>query len=139
MPAVVRSTIIRYTARSKRLETGGILIGHYSEDKTTAIVTIATPAPRDSRASFSSFERGVKDLESQLQNAWNNGRHYVGEWHYHTLPLPRPSETDLRSLAEIASNPKMYCSNPILLIAGSDGMFAATSHKAGALSLVEKA
>ena len=35
-------------SQSKTIETGGILVGHYSADSSTVIVTEAVPPPEDS-------------------------------------------------------------------------------------------
>lgn len=74
--------------RNKHLpvETGGILLGYYDFNVNSIIVVEALPAPRDSKASTGSFERG---LEGVIEAVIEAGRRtagivgYIGEWHSH--------------------------------------------------------
>ncbi|HGK3938641.1 TPA: hypothetical protein ACJ2OG_005083, partial [Klebsiella pneumoniae] len=43
-------------------ETGGILIGSYSEDSSTAMIVESTTRPADSLAGRTTFQRGVRGL-----------------------------------------------------------------------------
>jgi len=101
-------------------ETGGILIGHYSEDGSTAIVFEATARPPDSLADRTTFQRGNKGLRSLLQNRWKNGRYYVGEWHFHPGGLPEPSSNDFESMKSIAANQNYQCPEPVMIILGGN-------------------
>lgn len=74
--------------RNKHLpvETGGILLGYYDFNVNSIVVVEALPAPRDSKASTGSFERG---LEGVIEAVVEAGRRtagivgYIGEWHSH--------------------------------------------------------
>lgn len=118
VPAPVVERILGYCARALPNETGGILIGHYSEALDTALVSEATPAPPDSRAGRNWFYRGTRGLLSLLDEAWKDGRYYLGEWHFHPLAGPTPSETDRRQLRDIARDERYHCAEPLLLIVG---------------------
>jgi len=108
-------------SRDPNRETGGILIGRYSENLTTALVTVATPPPIDSRKGFAWFTRGSFGLQALLARLWKHDRtQYLGEWHYHPFSAPQPSNLDKRSLAEVAKDSKYQCRAPILLIVGGD-------------------
>lgn len=101
-------------------ETGGILIGHYSEDGSTAIVFEATARPADSLANRTTFQRGSKGLRSLLQNRWKAGKYYVGEWHFHPRGLPEPSSDDFESMKNIAANLNYQCPEPVMIILGGN-------------------
>jgi len=101
-------------------ETGGILIGHYSEDGSTAIVFEATARPPDSLSDRTTFQRGTKGLRSLLQNRWKNGKYYVGEWHFHPGGLPEPSDNDFESMKSIAANLNYQCPEPVMIILGGN-------------------
>jgi integrative and conjugative element protein (TIGR02256 family) len=101
-------------------ETGGILIGSYSEDGSTAIIVEATASPADSLAGRSTFQRGVKGLKHLLDARWKTGLYYVGEWHFHPGGSPEPSGDDLVSMRNIAANPNYQCLEPVMIILGGN-------------------
>lgn len=103
------------------LETGGILIGRYSEDGTKANIQSISGPPKDSKHGRYSFYRGVKDLTSKLSDLWTStGEFYLGEWHFHPNSRPVPSPTDIKQMKKIAKDSKYHCPEPILFIIGGD-------------------
>lgn len=107
--------------KSHPKETGGILIGYYSEDQHTAIVTKITGPPRDSKHGLTWFERGTEGLQNILDNAWEKEQvYYLGEWHYHPKDFPQPSFIDINQMKRISRNPKYHCPEPILFIVNGD-------------------
>lgn len=112
------ATVIDSGANAGCSETGGILIGHYDEEGWTAMVTQATPKPRDSSVSWFWFKRGNKGLKALLEQRWAEGLHYLGEWHFHPRGAPEPSKRDLASMERSAENPTYHCSEPVLIILG---------------------
>lgn len=116
------------------LETGGILIGRYSEDQKIAIVDEVTGPPPDSKHFLARFLRGVQGLQELLNRMWSKHekRFYIGEWHYHPLPNVNPSRDDIAQMNEIARSNQYYCPEPILfVIAGPPTIgwqFSATVH-----------
>lgn len=118
IPLSVVERILSYCAMALPNETGGILIGRYNEVFDTAMVSEATPAPPDSRAGRNWFYRGIQGLPGLLDEAWKNGFYYLGEWHFHPLAGPTPSDTDRRQLRDIARDEKYHCAEPLLLIVG---------------------
>ncbi|MNS14450.1 hypothetical protein D3C72_460700 [compost metagenome] len=101
-------------------ETGGILIGSYSEDGSTAMIMEATTRPDDSLAGRTTFKRGVKGLRSLLHSRWKTGLYYVGEWHFHPGGSPEPSGDDVESMTSIAATPHYQCLEPIMIILGGN-------------------
>ena len=102
-------------------ETGGILVGYYSDSLSVAIVEEATPPPSDSSRGRSWFERGVNGLRGMLNRRWQSTKrtHYVGEWHFHPANHIEPSGDDFDRMREI-SNARAYdCKEPLLLIVGA--------------------
>lgn len=101
-------------------ETGGILIGSYSEDSSKAMIVEATTRPTDSLAGRTTFQRGVRGLRPLLHARWKTGLYYVGEWHFHPGGSPEPSGDDFRSMISIAANPDYQCLEPVMIILGGD-------------------
>ena len=112
--------IDRACTRSDTIETGGILVGHYSVDQTTAFVTEALPPPCDSAGGRTWFRRGVTGLRELLTNRWNSRMrtYYVGEWHYHPANIVEPSGTDLSQMYAINADPRYHCQEPVMIIVG---------------------
>ncbi|WP_414732281.1 Mov34/MPN/PAD-1 family protein [Acetobacterium carbinolicum] len=104
-------------------ETGGILIGKYSEDRRKAIIKSISRAPKDSKSGKMSFKRGVKGLINLLDKKWDeSGEYYLGEWHFHPNNSAQPSRVDVRQMKELAINKKLKCPEPILLVVGGNEM-----------------
>ncbi|RDY72585.1 hypothetical protein DXT76_01205 [Halobacillus trueperi] len=107
--------------KANKKETGGILIGKYSSDLTTAIITQATGPPEDSKYGTTWFERGINGLQDKLDIAWaEEGSYYLGEWHFHPKDSPMPSIIDIKQMNRISDNPKYSCPEPLLLIVNGD-------------------
>lgn len=101
-------------------ETGGVLVGRYSELLDHAVVLEATPPPSDSIRFPTSFIRGIKGLGALFRKRWQRSEHYVGEWHFHPRATSRPSTQDLKQMREFARAPEQQCPRPILLVLGGD-------------------
>ena len=54
----------------RKVETGGIIIGHYDSAFQNAIITEFTGPPEDSKAGRFRFYRGIKGLRNLLQQYW---------------------------------------------------------------------
>lgn len=112
--------IERLCAGANEEETGGILIGRYTAERTTAVVSEATTAPADSRRGRCAFVRGVAGLRGLLRDRWSAPEctYYVGEWHYHPAAAVEPSSTDIEQMVRIANAGNYRCPEPIMVIVG---------------------
>lgn len=112
--------LARLCTKSGELETGGVLIGYYTNDLSTAVVTELTGPPKDSKRGHSWFFRGVAGLKELLAQRWRQPRkhHYIGEWHYHPANHVEPSQEDITQLIEISKNQDYHCKEPLMIIAG---------------------
>ena len=112
-------TMSQYCLRNLKVETGGILVGHYDEDLRTALLTEALGPPKDSIAGPTWFERGTYGVNKYLAKVERErGDHYLGEWHFHPSGSLLPSNTDITYMTRISSSPDYNCSEPLLIIAG---------------------
>jgi integrative and conjugative element protein (TIGR02256 family) len=116
----VLEEMFRLCAGTYPKETGGVLIGHYSEDHKTAYVTDLVPAPSDSVLKRFSFIRGVRGLQQLLRRFWPRRKYYLGEWHFHPDGAPSPSGTDSDQMRDIASALSYQCPEPLLVILGGN-------------------
>lgn len=117
LSATILTTLSEEARKAGRDETGGILIGFY-EGEFTAVVDEIAPMPKDSSFGRSWFRRGRHGLEELLQNRWQKGLHYLGEWHSHPGGDPAPSGPDSTAMHRIAVDPLYRCPAPLLLIVG---------------------
>ena len=113
-------TMLREAQRAGRRETGGILIGRYSEAQDQAIVEEATTAPSDSKREPAAFFRGVAGLTALLRRRWRRGHYYVGDWHFHPFASAEPSPRDLAQMRAFSSDARYQCARPILVVMGGD-------------------
>lgn len=106
----------RARARARDVETGGVLFGQVRGD--AVVVLHASPPPRDSRATRTSFVRGTQGVLAMLQRRWKRGEYYVGEWHAHPETFPSASPQDKQSLHDIVADGSLVFAAPMLVIAG---------------------
>ncbi|MBL6651985.1 MAG: ThiF family adenylyltransferase [Reyranella sp.] len=87
-------------------ETGGVVMGIVDSSRRTIHLAHAMPAPEDSDASTTGFERGVAGLLESVTDIAESTMHqlrYVGEWHSHpNRASVGPSGTDLQQLIWLA-------------------------------------
>lgn len=111
-------TAMRYCDDSPNRETGGILIGQYQDNHSLASIKFITGPPKDSKRTRFNFERGKAGLQKLLDDNWEIGNYYLGEWHFHPGASPNPSRQDIKQMNEIARSQRYNCPEPILLIIG---------------------
>ena len=128
VPGEILAAMRRMAARAKPRETGGTLVGHYSEDYRVAHVTGALESKTGARKERARFYRPPDDVDGQLARTYEESgglTHYLGEWHTHPRAAPIPSPTDLSTLRGLAKSRSVATDTPFLLILG--GNFDATS------------
>ncbi|MCH5687306.1 Mov34/MPN/PAD-1 family protein [Niabella sp. W65] len=97
-------------------EFGGLLLGKYINNKKTVVIK-ETLLPKKFRSSRYYFERGSNGLKEQLEQYYaNEDLVYVGEWHTHPDNVAVPSQTDLKSMRELAEDENVLINNPVLMI-----------------------
>lgn len=113
--------IERESAASPRTETGGVLAGRGSLEAGEVHVShVSGPGPRARRTRYS-FARDTSFCQRFLDEvAIKTGGlvDYLGEWHKHHEPVPRPSWRDVQTAAEVARNPDYHVRLCLLLIIG---------------------
>ncbi len=116
--------------RQKHLpaETGGILLGYFDNNANSVIVVDALPAPRDSKASRSFFERGLDGVIDTVVEAGKRTAGvvgYIGEWHSHPEGCSAaPSGDDKFQLAYLSLGLAVEGLPAVMLIVSEDGLCA---------------
>jgi len=106
--------------KANNTETGGILIGKYSKDRSNAIISSITGPPKDSKHSKCTFEIGVIGLDKIIDDNLDLGYRCIGDWHFHPNSSPKSSITDDKQMKKFASYKPLNCPEPILLIIGGN-------------------
>lgn len=114
------TAILELCGSSAPLETGGLLVGRYSNWGDRVVVTQIVGPPRDSRHLRFLFIRGVSGLTRRLRGLWRTGAYYLGEWHFHPFSSPDPSETDRRQILAFARDEQLRCPHPVMVVLGGD-------------------
>lgn len=114
----VYEQMIFYCNKANLYETGGILIGNYSLKQTTANILQITSPPKNSKYKKCKFHRSSIGLKKILDDAWNQGKYYLGEWHYHPYSSSIPSDVDKKQMIALSQDQKLKCPEPILIIIG---------------------
>lgn len=106
--------------RAAFIETGGILIGYHTADRSAVIIAEALPPPEDSSQGPTWFHRGAAGLQELLKDRWESEPRtfFVGEWHYHPASIVEPSHADLEQMKEISADPLYQCPEPLMFIVG---------------------
>ncbi len=128
VPREVLAAMRKMAASAKPRETGGTLVGHYSDDHRVAFVTGALEANTGARKERARFYRPPDDLDGQLARTYEGSgglTHYLGEWHTHPEATPNPSPTDLSTLRGLARSRSVATDTPFMIILGGD--FEATT------------
>lgn len=102
-------------------EFGGFLVGYYSDDLKTLVLTDIL-SPNEFKSYRMLFERSTKGIKEKLLKLFKlkEKRYYVGEWHSHPNASSRYSTTDLNAMKNIANSESVRIKNPILLIISID-------------------
>lgn len=119
IPAEALSRVLELSRRAAPKETGGVLVGYYTEAQDCAVVMEVSAPPPDSKSTRNSFVRGTVGLQGWLNKLWRNERtFYLGDWHSHPGQAPSASLTDIAQLKEIAEDETRKCPEPVALLIG---------------------
>lgn len=107
----------RQTACWKR-EAGGQLFARVNGDEW--LVEEATgPRRGDIRSRFG-FRPNRLAEQREIDERFSLGLHYVGDWHTHPEPIPKPSPTDISSMEEMVEASNHELIGFLMLIIGTE-------------------
>lgn len=115
-------------ARWKGVETGGVLIGRYSQIGNCFQVVDVMPAPEDSTRSSTEFVLGTQGLKASIDALLQSSRgtlQVVGTWHSHLQPSA-PSSTDVATGVVLA----MAQLGPLLMLIHTPAGYTALTAEA---------
>lgn len=121
--AWISSAVLEFLRReadsAAPLETGGVLLGYWSEAPTSPVVThVLGPGPQ----AIHEHDRFVPDYEfhdrevARLYRKSNGGLAYIGDWHSHPGNPGYLSKSDYATLCRIAASPTARAPRPLMVI-----------------------
>lgn len=141
LPDLVLATFDQFRQRSPRdKEAGGQLFARF-DGADTVIVEATKPTWLDHRH-HQSFEPNRWLQQREIRKQRTRGFHFVGDWHSHPEPVPRPSFLDIQSMKECFLHSQHELKNFVLIVVGyrpgSAGVYVAlVNHKVIQLNLAE--
>ena len=99
-------------------EVGGWLLGYWTEDRSTIIVTHGTPpAARGSAFGITISGRGHRGRFDEAWASTNGKVTFIGDWHTHPGGPTTPSSTDRRAMRQLAKDGDYGTPEPLIAIA----------------------
>ena len=115
----VLANIERMAEESFPNESGGALMGYWSEEEKTVVITnVVGPGPNAKHARYS-FVPDYEFQEQQIAEIYSTSgrlRTYLGDWHSHPDGPASLSNTDKRTLKNIADFPKARAEKPLMIL-----------------------
>jgi integrative and conjugative element protein (TIGR02256 family) len=118
--AEVLSFLVQEANAAAPLETGGVLLGYWSESSTEPVVTQAVgPGPQaiHTRERFMPDHRFHESEVARLCNQ-NPALQYLGDWHSHPGAAGYLSSLDYSTLRKIAVSRAARAPRPLMIILG---------------------
>lgn len=104
--------------RWRAKEAGGQIFARIQGDAEWLIGKATGPKVTDVRSRFR-FRAERSDEQRDIDNLFEDGWHYVGDWHTHPESRPRPSSDDLKSMNDIAEKSRHELPGLLLVIVGT--------------------
>ena len=101
--------------RSK--EAGGQLFAEF-RDGGVVIVEATTPKWLDYRGR-DAFRPNRWIQQREIRQRYRRGWHFIGDWHTHPEPVPKPSQVDIESMQECFRNSRHDLTGFLLIILGT--------------------
>ncbi len=106
--------------RARPWEVGGWLLGYWTEDRGSLVVTHATPPiSRGTPFGVQISGKGHRVLFDAAWDASAGAVTFLGDWHTHPRGAPSPSKRDRRAVQKLATEPDYGTPNPLLAISAT--------------------
>lgn len=112
--------IHRQFVGTRNAEACGIIIGEI-RSTSLRVINISPPADDDERTIYSFHRKSDKHQKylNELHEISNGVLQYIGEWHTHPEPKPKPSNCDYKGWEKLITNAKFNELPKLLWIAGN--------------------
>ena len=113
----------REAGRSRPLETGGVLMGYWTDSNTAVISTVVGPGPK-ARHERHAFWPDTTYQDAEIERIYEDSgqqHSYLGDWHTHPNGSVRTSQKDRKTLLSIALSEEARAPEPLMAILGGAG------------------
>jgi integrative and conjugative element protein (TIGR02256 family) len=140
---VLTPTVLNHVAMYQQIESfsaeaGGQLFARFS-DAEIRVERATGPRISDRRSRYGYVPDRRREQE-EIDALHGRGLHFIGDWHTHPEPHPRPSASDIRSIRQAVRDSKHHLNGFILLIAGTErfpvGLFVSLYYGQGEAEIV---
>lgn len=148
-PGLARSVVIGEAALSVMRrhrqgflsdESGGLLFATITSS-AIHVVEATSPSGSDRRGS-SYFEVDLRHAQAVINERFQHGLHYVGEWHTHPVDRPMPSTRDTSTMASAFAKSQHSLEALLMVIVGrrvnAHGLWVGLCNHRGVLQLCER-
>jgi integrative and conjugative element protein (TIGR02256 family) len=116
-------------------EAGGVLLGRRLAGGHVVVDEITEPIPTDVRSRFAFHRSAEHQAEIDAAHERSGGTcNWLGEWHTHAEPDPRPSEVDLADWQRRAREDTYDAEELIFVIVGTEHTRAWTCDRLGTVA-----
>lgn len=125
----VRADLMKQAKDAFPLETGGILLGYWSEDGKDVVVVAAVGPGPDAYHGKTRFIPDYFYQESEIARLYEqHGRRlqYLGDWHSHPGGTDELSWRDRLTMARIASSKSARVKTPLMAVIAGQGEWSLT-------------
>lgn len=143
---ILTRTVINHLQKHRQLnararEAGGQLFAHF-ENSSTRIERATGPRPSDRRG-LTTFVPNRSVERREINRLHKEGLQYVGDWHTHPEPIPKPSQTDIDSFKEMFRKSRHDLESFVIVIMGTaappKGLFVGLCDETGCYELTHSA
>ena len=116
---------LRDYKQTKGLERAGVLVGVVLGDNRYRITKVS-PSITSKGSTRTGCKRDADLANTYIQEQYELSEHtciYLGEWHTHPEPHPKPSGVDVSSVIEIAYLPDIKLPFVVLCIVGLESIY----------------
>lgn len=116
--------------RQLPLETGGVLLGYWSQDRQSLLISDASGPGPGATHGVSDFTPDPAFQRNFVARAYEDSRRittYLGDWHSHPGGADQLSQTDLHTLGRIARDRHARARHPIMaILSGNEPQWSLT-------------
>lgn len=117
-PEVIQTMTAYTQTEHTQPEAGGQLFGRLLNGDIM-VCRATTPRSADQRTRFSFFPNRNRE-NREIKRFFKLGLHFLGDWHSHPEPVPKPSALDIQSIQDCFRESKHSHNSFLLLIVGTE-------------------
>lgn len=124
IPTDICKELLQYRQNAMMNESGGILLGKKQNGSNKYEITRVTTPSKDDFSTCCSFIRNKKKAQTILNEEWQKSKgvvNYLGEWHTHSVPNPRPSYVDKLFIRQLQNDKTNQFKHFFMFILGNTG------------------